>query len=185
MIAVISFSLNNKAQCQKVEKASENEAIVYFVKSTVIASAVTFNFFDSDQCIGKFKGQGYFIYRCEPGEHVFWVSKEFANFMTADLNPGHTYLVGVYATTGVLTANPIISPISAADIKNITKALKILKKKDPKTFSEEELSGWTEKHQTSITESMAHFRKKANEGADFKNLAADMALPNEYIMTNK
>lgn len=185
MIAVISFSLNNKVQCQNFEMANEDEAIVYFVKCTITASAITFNYYDSEQYIGRFKGQGYFIYRCEPGEHVFWASKEFTNFITADLKPGGTYLVAVKASTGLLVANPILSPISGDDVKNINKALKVLKKKDAKVFSEKELTDWNESYKDDMAKNMVHFEEKVNEGAEFKHLSSDMALPSEYIMSKK
>lgn len=185
MIVVISLFFNCKLQSQNFERANEDEAIIYFVKSTKMAAAITFNFFDSDQCIGRFKGSGYFIYRCKPGEHVFWASKEFPSFISADLEAGKTYLVGVYVTTGVMTANPILSPIASNDVKNINKAIKIITKKAPKALSEEELAEWGKKHEESIYNNLNDFEEKIEKGSKIKHLSGDMALPEEYIISKK
>jgi len=173
--------LSVSAYAQKFEAAAEDESIVYFVKYSKVASSIVFTYFDTDKCIGKFKGQGYIVYKCNPGEHIFWASREFTNFITADLQAGSTYLVMVKAATGVFVANPVMMPINSDDAKSINKALKVIGKKTPKIFTENEIANWNDDYKESIAKEMIYFEKKLNEGADFEYLSPDMALTSDRL----
>lgn len=180
-IGSIMLLLSTTISAQNFETAADDESIVYFVKYSKVASSIVFKYFDSDKCIGRFKGQGYFIYRGKPGEHIFWASKEFTNFITANLKAGCTYLVMVKASTGVFAANPVMHPVHSDDNESINKALKVIKKKDGKIFSDEDLANWNDGYQGFMAKNMVYFEKKVNEGAEFEHLSGDMVIPAEFL----
>lgn len=106
-ILVLAFLLlfsSAQLQAQSLATPSEGKALVYFIRSAGTGALVNFKYFDGEKYLGKFSGMNYFLYECDPGEHVFWVTSENRQFIEADLLPNKVYMVEVIPTTGAIKA---------------------------------------------------------------------------------
>ena len=104
----ISFS-SLFLNAQEFMKADTNKAIIYFVRTSSVGSAINFRYFDGEQYIGKFKGKGYFYYECDPGNHLFWASSENSDFIEAELQVGKTYVIIADPRMGGIKARVALS----------------------------------------------------------------------------
>src|SRR3954466_9873239 len=85
-----------------------NEATIVFMRSSFMGSAISASVFDVSQGSSKFIGivqNGTKVaYSVPPGEHVFMVASESADFMKATLLPGKTYYALVTPRVGAWKA---------------------------------------------------------------------------------
>ncbi|MCH7402673.1 DUF2846 domain-containing protein [Belliella kenyensis] len=140
LISVLGITLNSFSQTLK--SPPEDKALVYFVRSNGTGALINFKFFDGEKYLGKFNGMKYFIYECEPGEHVFWAASENRSFVEAELQSGKTYVIDVRPTPGAMKSAVKLIPVTADNAKAMKHINKLISKKEPidldaKDFSNE------------------------------------------------
>src|SRR5690606_10628764 len=109
----------------------EGKSLVYFIRSSGTGALVNFKYFDGEDYLGKFRGKNYFIYECDPGKHVFWVTSENRDFIEADLLSGKVYFVEVRPTMGAFKAAVKLFPVANDDTRSRKRLYKIIGKTDP------------------------------------------------------
>jgi hypothetical protein len=94
-LAGCATNLMSVSPHQELQKPSNNEAQVIFMRSTFVGSAISASLYDVTN--GEIKFIGVIVngtkvaYKTTPGKHVFMVVSEAADFMEADLNGGKNY----------------------------------------------------------------------------------------------
>jgi len=144
VIAALYFLyIGSDLQAQELKTPTPGKSLVYFVRvSGTGALMINFKYFHGDHYIGKFSGVNYFLYECDPGPQMFWVSAENRDFLEANLLPDKVYVVEVRPTLGAFKAAVKLIPILNTDVKDVQRITKILTKKvpiqlDPNDFSDE------------------------------------------------
>lgn len=142
LILVISSLSSVQGFSQILKTPSEGKSLVYFVRSNGTGALINFKFFDGEKYLGKFNGMKYFIYECDPGEHVFWASSENRSFVEANLESGKVYFIEVRPMPGALKAAVKLVPVAPDNVKSMKKIEKLIAKKEPfemdsKDFSDE------------------------------------------------
>ena len=138
VVLIIILILPFWIQAQVIEPAPADKATVYFVRASGLGALINFTYFDSTKVIGKFNGPKYIRYECDPGEHLFWVRSENKDFVRANLEAGNIYLIEVVPQMGAFKASVRLKPVNSTDYK-LKKIKKLLAKKEPEAFSEQEL----------------------------------------------
>lgn len=166
-------------QAQGITAPSDGKAVVYFTRVTSYGAAVSFEYFHNDQFIGVFKGKNYMRYEVEPGEHLFWVSSEDKEFVTADLKAGGIYIIIVNIEMGAFKARVGLTPITANDSKLFGRAKALIKKKAPKETSDEVIQKTTRKleQKNFIPEKLKMYEEVWKKEKDFSHISPDMAIP--------
>lgn len=103
----------------KSERASytptDNKALIIFMRPSSFGGAIQSSVFDllpgDDKLIGIVSTKTKVAYDAEPGEHLFMVIAENADFMRAYLEPGKTYYALVSPRIGVWKARFSLLPI--------------------------------------------------------------------------
>ncbi len=143
------------------------KSTVYFTRANSLGALINFTYFDGDRAIGKFNGMGYFIYECEPGEHLFWARSENKSFVQAELEPGKTYLIDVQPRMGGLKASVKLVPVDKNDYK-MKPIQRLVTKREPIVFSEEELAKIQENMAEVIGRGMENYDKKLEKEKDIE-----------------
>ena len=136
---------------QNIKPAPEDKAVVYFVRTSALGFAINFTYFDSLKVIGRFNGPKYIRYECSPGKHLFWARSENRDFVEADLEAGKIYFLQASPQMGIIKAGVELTPVYPNDESTMKKVTKLLSKKEPETFTQEELDN-EEKHLTNVIE---------------------------------
>jgi len=125
----IPFSLMS----QTFDPAPQDKAIVYFVRTVKggFGSLANTFMFDSEEAIGMLSYRNFIRFECEPGEHLFWAIRSnistitftyYKSYITANLDPGKTYLVEVRLQMEGIDmepVNPAIDDIRVSRIKTV------------------------------------------------------------------
>jgi len=120
LIAVLSIGLGacGGAAMMKADQEPtirQGEAMVVFMRSSFVGSAISASVFDVSGTEAKFIGivnNGTKIaYPVTPGEHTFMVVSESADFMQARILPGRTYYALVTPRMGVWKARFSFRPV--------------------------------------------------------------------------
>jgi len=177
VILVILIVFNGMLmQAQKFTRASENKCFIYFVRPSFVGSAINFKFFDGEKIIGKFNGKKYMTYECDPGEHLFWWGSDVGAYLNANIQAGKTYIV---------IANPgdkrKIYSIDHSDKKQIKDVWKIVGKKAPVIFNQEELEELQYENNYFIAKQLERYKEKTTEGKEFQELSQGMEMPSLYL----
>lgn len=102
---------------QELDSVKEGQAQVIFMRSSFVGSAINASLYDVTDDEMKFIGimaNGTKVaYDTEPGERVFMVVSEAADFMEADLAPGKNYFSIVTPRMGAWKARFSMWPIKA------------------------------------------------------------------------
>jgi hypothetical protein len=108
---------------QKAEQApavKPDQALVVFMRSTFVGSAISASVFDVSGNDTKFVGivnngtkLGYYV---PPGEHTFMVVSEAADFMKANVAPGKTYYALVTPRIGMWKARFSLRPVRGSEL---------------------------------------------------------------------
>lgn len=139
ILATIFFLYNLVCLSQDIPPAPQDKAVIYFVRTSSLGFAINFSYFDSATFIGKTSGTNYVRYECEPGRHVFWARSENRAFVEAEVDAGKIYFLEVIPEMGALKAQVDLKPVNPSDEKTMQKIFKLMKKKSPETFTEEQL----------------------------------------------
>ncbi|MBT8282689.1 MAG: hypothetical protein KJO86_03050 [Muriicola sp.] len=162
-------------------QAPAETSTVYFTRANSLGALINFTYFDGEEAIGKFNGQGYFIYECEPGKHLFWARSENKSFVEADLEPGSTYLIDVLPRMGGLKASVELVPVDVSDYK-MKRIQKLVSRRDAKTFSAEDLAEIQEDMEEVITRGMDRYEKKQEKEKDIKQLPPEMTITKDDLV---
>ncbi len=131
ILIVFFLGINNifsqKSNSQPVAKPSEGKALVYITRSNG-AMMVNFRVYDKDLFIGALEYQNYFVYECEPGDHLFWAASENRDFVEAKLEANKTYVIDLEAKMGAFIASVAVVPQNPKDKKHRKKFYKTVKK---------------------------------------------------------
>jgi hypothetical protein len=100
---------------QAVYAPDPNRALIVFMRPSSFAFAVQSSVFelveDSPELIGIVAAKKKVAYQVEPGEHLFMVIGESADFMKADIQAGKKYYVLVTPRMGMWKARFSLKPI--------------------------------------------------------------------------
>lgn len=163
---------------QGIQGPAAGKSVVYFVRESPLGLVINFSFFDNDKFIGKFDGGDYIRYECEPGEHLFWARAENRDFITADLEPGKIYFVEVVPQMGFVKASVKLIPVGPKETKIMNPMLKLVNKKAPVTYPQEELDAENERLQEAISQGLAKYEEELKSGAVFSRLEKNMFYDN-------
>lgn len=89
---------------------ASDKATVIFVRPSGFGFAVKAALYDGDEYIGTLMAQKRIHYQADPGEHLFTVIGESADFMKATLLPGRTYYAVVVVRVGFWKARFSLVP---------------------------------------------------------------------------
>ena len=174
LFAFLSF-LSTTTFAQGFEApSSEDKAVVYFVRPSVMGGAINFRFFDNDQYIGRFNGGKYMRYECEPGEHLFWARSENRDWVTAELEAGKIYVIEAQGHMGGLKVRVQLEPIASDNEKKMKKINKLVNKKSAVTIKTEDVSKKNADLKEYIKESLEKYESKFSKERTILHLSADM-----------
>ena len=105
----ITTVFSQKITNQPVVKPSEGKALVYITRSNG-AMMVNFRVYDKDLFIGALEYGNYFLYECEPGQHLFWAASENRDFVEANLEANKVYVIDLEARMGAFIAAVAVVP---------------------------------------------------------------------------
>ena len=123
---------------QEIKKPTEGKSLVYFVRYSGTGSLINFKYFDGEKYLGKAKGANYFIYECEPGDHLFWAASENRDFIKATLQANETYIIEVKPKMGAFKAAVRLNQVSPDNEKVLKKIKKVLLKRKPSVLKGKE-----------------------------------------------
>jgi hypothetical protein len=158
---------------QSFTPPAEGKAAVYFIRISGLGSLVDFFYFDSARYIGKFYGNKYMRYECEPGRHLFWAKAENRDYVEADLEPGRIYLLEPLPQMGAMKAGVSLQRIDMSDEKINKKVMKILAKPEVK-FTDEELAARAAKLTDVIEKGLERYREEKAKGKEMLKLEKQM-----------
>ena len=87
-------------------------ALVYFSRPSSMGSAVDFQVWDGENCIGVSLAKKCFSYAATPGKHFFTFLAENNRAIDADLSAGKTYYIGVGVRMGWWKARLAVTPVT-------------------------------------------------------------------------
>lgn len=91
------------------------KALVHFMRPSSFGGAIQSTVWDGDNFIGTVSANTRVCYQAEPGEHMFMVVGESADFMQATLLPGKTYYAVVTPRPGVWKARFSLRPMNGQE----------------------------------------------------------------------
>ena len=102
----MEYSIPSKAM-----SPSSDKALLVFVRPQQLGFSANASIYDGDKFVGIIPFDHKLGYLAEPGEHLFMVVSEAADFMKANLEAGKTYYVEVTPRMGVWGARFSLRPI--------------------------------------------------------------------------
>jgi hypothetical protein len=123
MQACTSAHLKPVADPAKAMKPEAGKALVVFIRDSAFGGAIQSTVYDGEQYISTVSSGTRVAYQASPGEHMFMVIGESADFMKANLLAGKTYYATVDPRMGVWKARfsfiPIRKDTPFSDIQNM------------------------------------------------------------------
>lgn len=105
----VSSVLGQDSKSQPIVKPSEGKAMVYITRSGG-AMLMNFRVYDRDLFLGALEYGSYFLYECEPGEHLFWAASENRDYLEANFEANKTYVIDLQARMGLVVAAVAVVP---------------------------------------------------------------------------
>ena len=172
LLLVSSFAIakeTGKYAENQAPTPEEGKALVIFLRSTFVGSAISASVYDAPdnetKFIGIIQNKQRVAYQAEPGQHRFMVIAENADFVDATLEAGKTYYVLVSPRMGVWKARFSLLPIHSdpaiehnvhsADFKKWMASTQLVEVTDKNI-------AWYEKTKANIEEKKADYLKKWN-----------------------
>ena len=109
--ACTSAHLKPVADPAKAMKPQSGKALVVFIRDSAFGGAIQSSVFDGETYISTVSSGTRVAYQATPGEHMFMVIGESADFMKANLLAGKTYYATVDPRMGVWKARFSFIPI--------------------------------------------------------------------------
>ncbi len=128
---------------QKFLEPSEGKALVYFTRTNSWGYAINFRLFDSEKYIGKFKGNQYIVYECEPGIHSFWALAENMSMVYADLEADRVYYIDAVPVMGAFKASVSLAVVHKSNKKfkkQLNQTISRIQVDEKLSFTKEELA---------------------------------------------
>ena len=160
-ISVFLFFITINSFCQQFEKPAEGKTLVYFVRFQGALAVMDFKYFDGQKYLGKGSGDNYYIYECEPGEHIFWVAAENREYIKGNLKPDCTYVIEVRPYMRAVMAGVRLIQISPTDNRALKKISELINK-----IQAAEWKGQEEDFNTFIEDGMARYGDIENKVAE-------------------
>ncbi len=105
---------------QVTDTPAEGKAMVIFLRPSTLGFAIQSSVFDvtgaDPKLVGIVAAKKKVAYQAEPGNHLFMVVGESADFMYADLAAGKTYYALVTPRMGMWKARFSLRPVHAAEL---------------------------------------------------------------------
>ena len=111
MQACTSAHLKPVANPSQMMKPQSGKALVIFMRPSSFGGAIQSTVFDGETYISTVSANTRVAYQAEPGEHMFMVIGESADFMKATLNSNKTYYALVAPRVGFWKARFSLKPI--------------------------------------------------------------------------
>lgn len=168
---VPSYStIHYKDKSIELKNPEKGKAVVYFVRTNGSGYLINFRHFDYDKFIGKFAGQGYIRYECEPGEHAFWVGASNSSYITANLEEGKIYVIETIPVMGMAYARVKIEIPNRFNSKKYNKQKKrifavLSNERFDKSPSESELANQSD-YQKEIERGLRNYKKREEKEQD-------------------
>jgi hypothetical protein len=143
------------------------KALVYFLRPSEAAFTGHAAVYDGDEFVGFSPYNRKLAYQATPGEHLFYVVSEAADFMTADLVAGRTYYAQVEPRMGAWRARYSLWAINADQLKT-PEVRGWIDAANPVT-NKEEAYVWAKKHAASVNNKReAYYAKWITKADDEK-----------------
>lgn len=126
--------LSTFGQAQTFQKPSPGKSLVHFVRFQGAMAVLPFKYFDGETYLGEISGNNHFSYECEPGEHLFWVVAENAEFVRGELKANSTYVIEVRPYMRAVSAGVNLYPVNPENerlVKRISKYVDNNPSKEP------------------------------------------------------
>lgn len=149
---------------QNLATPPEGKSLVYFIRSSGTGALVNFKYFDGEKYLGKFSGKNYFIYECDPGEHVFWVASENRDFIEADLLPDRVYFIEARPTVGAFKSAVKLFPLANDDTESRKRLFKIISQMNPIILDEKDAMAEQQKLEFYIQNGMKKYHADKQKG---------------------
>ncbi len=121
------------------QNLEDEKATVYFVRLSKYAAHARYYILDQDSLININEGINWFSYKCNEGEHLFWVTnRKHTDFLTADLIAGKSYMAIIYLYPGHGKTSMQLLPLTK-DKKNFDKAKDFILSEDETLCYEEDV----------------------------------------------
>jgi hypothetical protein len=169
--------INTISWSQNFPSAPENKAVVYFFRTSASGSAINFTYLDSIRVIGKFSGQNYFRYECDPGLHLLWARSENRDFIEANFEAGKIYLIDAVPRIGAIKAAVALEPTAWHDSKRMEKISKLMEKKPARTWTSQELDALTKDFADPIARGIEKYKEDKALGKAFTKILPGMNYP--------
>lgn len=173
----------DKIVLEESDLDNQNPATVVFI----ITGNLKLEYFDNDKYIGETKKACYFKYTCPPGKHLLWISYYNKEFLTADLEPGGTYLVNVVFQSGFtrwdgkISTRPYVLPTKPKHYDRFIKD--ISNEKRWATNSEEDIVKGSVKLKEFIEERLVEYETDWKFTEDFSHISPELALTDPKILS--
>jgi hypothetical protein len=142
LILLVQMTINSFSQ--EIKKPSDGKTLVYFVRYQGAIALIDFKYYDGEKYLGQGSGNNYFIYECDPGDHLFWVNAENREFIKGNLKPNATYIVEVRPFFRAVMSGVELYQITPSDKKALKKIYKLIDNKEPTELKKSD-SDMTEK----------------------------------------
>jgi hypothetical protein len=110
------------SETKELPVPSNNEAMVVFMRPSGLGYAVSSSVFDindtNEDFVGIVSAKKKVVYKTNPGEHMFMVIGETADFMRANLQSGKTYYALVTPRMGNWKARFSLKPVSKGELSS-------------------------------------------------------------------
>ena len=104
MSGCASMHMTDVAEGNRIDKPSPGKSLVVFMRPSFFGGAIQSVIYDGDTYIGTLSAGKQIAYETEPGQHMFMVVSEAADFLSADLDTDKTYYTAVVARPGLMRA---------------------------------------------------------------------------------
>ena len=157
---------------QTLKTPKEGKCLVYIMRSNNMGGALNFRVFKNEQFLGALPSRSYFIYECDPGEHLFWAASENRDFVEATLEANKVYVIDLRAKIGLLIAAVGVEPYSPDNKKHVKRLNKVLKKHINANIVDVDR---TEEKEDNIAKAMEAYNKiKDKDNSKIKKLKPNM-----------
>lgn len=168
---------------QSLKVPSEGKALVYITRSSSFAAgSLRFRVFDNETFLGALPPSAYFLYECDPGQHLFWAASENRDYVEATLEANKVYVIDLRAKMGLVTAAVGVEPYSPDDETHVKRLKKVLTKHVEANVASKDR---TLEKEDNIAKAMeAYQRIKDDEYSKIKKLLPDMNFEDSDLKGN-
>lgn len=116
LISLLSACASNHMTQVPVEEQTTGpeagKALIHFMRPTSFGGAIQSTLHNGDEYIGTISANTRMCYQADPGNHMFMIVGESADFLRAQLLPDKTYYINVAPRMGVWTARFSLRPMN-------------------------------------------------------------------------